>query len=73
MAGKAEAKKVTRNIVAYVDNWLKDLPDLDKEITAIPANRKVLEEAMKEAFKQGYKGWYADVNAYMRLLHLIGQ
>ena len=63
MAGKNEAKRANLDIVKYADNWLKDSPEQDKILFTNQGLRKMFEDGMKEAFKQGSAGWEGDVFA----------
>ena len=63
MAGKSEAKRANSDIVKYADNWLKESPEPDKILFTNQALRKMFEDGMKEAFKQGAAGWVGDVFA----------
>jgi pimeloyl-ACP methyl ester carboxylesterase len=63
IAGRSEAKRANSNIVKYADNWLKEAPEPDKTLFADQALRKMFEEGMKEAFKQGGAGWTGDIFA----------
>jgi pimeloyl-ACP methyl ester carboxylesterase len=63
IAGKSEAKRANSDIAKYADNWLKESPEPDKILFTNQALRKMFEDGMKEAFKQGATGWVGDVFA----------
>ena len=61
MAGKSEAKRANSDIAKYAEDWLKESPEPDKILFSDQALRKMFEDGMKEAFKQGGAGWVDDV------------
>ena len=63
MAGKSEAKRANSDIAKYAEDWLKESPEPDKILFSDEALRKMFEDGMKEAFKQGGAGWVGDVFA----------
>ena len=63
IAGKSEAKRANSDITRYAENWLKESPEPDKILFTNQALRKMFEDGMKEAFKQGAAGWLGDIFA----------
>jgi len=63
IAGNSEAKRANSDIAKYAENWLTGAPEQDKILFANQALRKMFEDGMKEAFKQGATGWVDDVFA----------
>jgi pimeloyl-ACP methyl ester carboxylesterase len=61
IAGKSEAKRANSDIVRYAEDWLKESPEPDKILFSDKALRKMFEDGMKEAFKQGAAGWLGDL------------
>jgi pimeloyl-ACP methyl ester carboxylesterase len=63
LAGYKEAKRANSDIARYAEDWLKESPEPDKTLFTEPALRKMFEDGMKEAFKQGGAGWVDDIFA----------
>ncbi len=65
MAGNSDAKKVQSDLTAFVNNWVKDAPPSDRALFALPAIRTMLEDEIREAYRQGAAGWFGDVFAML--------
>ena len=63
IAGRSEAKRANSDIVKYAEDWLRESPESDKILFSNQVLRKMFEDGMKEAFKQGEAGWVGDIFA----------
>lgn len=59
----SEAKRANSDIAKYTEDQLKESPNSDKILFSDHALLKMFEDGMKEAFRQGGKGWQEDIFA----------
>lgn len=66
LAARSDTKRVKADPSTFVEGWVKDAPRLDRELLEQPDMRRMLEEEIVEAYRQGAVGWLSDVFALMQ-------